>query len=259
MGVKGKRASAAGASARVGNPERSTKLLWDARAPSGGRPKAGLTLDRIVRAAIELADADGLQAVSMRRITQRLGFTTMSLYRHLRSKEDLTDLMRDAAIGEIAGPDRVSRPWRTALEAWARDGWSLHRRHPWLALLRGSRRVPGPNAVAHYETALQAMSSSGLEPAERVAVVALMGALVESVARQAAETAQTERATGVTESEWWGARGSLFDKLGTHPALESVWQSGGYDRPLDPFEFGLQCLLDGVQTLISSRTGPPRG
>jgi AcrR family transcriptional regulator len=251
--VKRKRARKAGRRGRTGDPERSTDLLWGAGGPSGRRRKAGLSLDRIVRTAIELADAEGLTAVSMRRIAQRLGFTTMSLYRHLPGKEELTDLMRDRVIGEVAGPDREPRTWRMALEAWARRGWSIHQRHPWLAVMSASQRVPGPNAIAHYEGALRAVAGSGLEPAERIAVVALVGGFVESTARQAVETARTEQATGVTEAEWWGARGSLFEKLGDHPALESVWRSGGYDRPLDPFDFGLQRILDGVERLVPSR------
>jgi AcrR family transcriptional regulator len=216
-----------------------------------------LNLDRIVRTAIELADANGLQAVSVRRITEHLGFTTMSLYRHVPGKEELMDLMRDAAIGEEARPDQQPGHWRKALEAWARRGWSLQKRHPWLAAMSGTRRVPGPKAVARYEAALQVMAGSGLEPAEVVAVVELIGGFVESAARQASETAETEQSTGVTDSEWWEARSSLFEKLGGYPALESIWRSGGYERPLDPFEFGLERLLDGVERLVSSRRGPP--
>ncbi|MEV4187163.1 TetR/AcrR family transcriptional regulator, partial [Streptosporangium canum] len=131
------------------DPERSTELLW------GTRSRRGLSLERIVRAAIELADAEGLAAVSMRRVAERLGFTTMSLYRHVPGKAELVDLMRDEVMGgePDAGADR--RPgWRAELEAWARDGLALYRRHPWLAEPSGTRRVPGPNAVAGFERAL---------------------------------------------------------------------------------------------------------
>jgi len=250
--VKKKSPKAAGARRREGDPERSTELLWGKRG-SGGRAKQGLSLDRVVRAAIEQADAGGMPAVSMRRIAERLGFTTMSLYRHVPGKEELTDLMREAVLGELARPAGPPGPWRAALEAWAREGWSLCGRHPWLALVSGTRRVPGPNAVARYESALQAVWSTNLAPAQMVAAVGLVGEFVESAARQVVETAQTEQATGVTESEWWGARGSLFEKLESYPALEGIWRAGGYDHPEDPFEFGLQRVLDGLEALVRFR------
>jgi AcrR family transcriptional regulator len=253
MRVKKKNAKAAGARRRrEGDPERSTELLWGRRG-SGGRAKQGLSLDRVVRAAVEQADAGGMEDVSMRRIAERLGFTTMSLYRHVPGKEELTDLMREAVLGEVARRAGPPGPWRAALESWAREGWSLYGRHPWLALISGTRHVPGPNAVARYESALEAVSSTDLAPAERVAAVGLLGQFVESAARQVVETEQTEQATGVTESEWWGARGSLFEKLDPYPALEAIWRAGGYDHPEDPFEFGLQRVLDGIEALVRSR------
>jgi AcrR family transcriptional regulator len=238
---------------RAGDPERSTELLWGAREPRAGRGRPGLSLERIVRAATELADAEGVAALSMRRIAERLGFTTMSLYRHVPGKAELLDLMRDALLGEVARPDGDAGGWRAGLEAWAREGWALHRRHPWLVQVAGSRRVPGPNAVAGYEHALRLVSGTGLRPAEVVAVVGLVGGFVESAARQAAETSRTERRSGVTEEEWWGARGSLFDRLGPYPTIGHLWESGGYDQPEDPFEFGLQRVLDGVATLVELR------
>ncbi|MFF5212853.1 TetR/AcrR family transcriptional regulator [Streptosporangium sp. NPDC000396] len=231
----------------MANPERSTELLW------GARSRRGLSLERIVRASIELADAEGLAAVSMRRVAERLGFTTMSLYRHVPGKTELVDLMRDEVMGEeevSAGAGHRSG-WRAGLEAWARAGLALYRRHPWLVeSLDGSRRVPGPNAVASFERALDVVARTGLPPAEVVAVVTLVGGFVESAARQVVETARTERRTGVSEEEWWGARDSLFQHLDRYPTLSRIYREGGYDAPLDPFEFGLRRVLDGIEALI---------
>ncbi|MDP9842574.1 TetR/AcrR family transcriptional regulator [Streptosporangium lutulentum] len=226
-------------------PERATELLW------GTRSRHGLSLERIVRTAIELADAEGLSAVSMRRVAERLGFTTMSLYRHVPGKAELVDLMRDEVLGEgaDAGTDHRSS-WRVELEAWARDGLALYRRHPWLAEFSAARRVPGPNAVARFEGALDAVARAGLPPAEVVAVVTLVGGFVESAARQMVETARTERRTGVSEEEWWGGRDSLFQHLDRYPTLSRIYREGGYDAPVDPFEFGLRRVLDGVEVLV---------
>jgi AcrR family transcriptional regulator len=253
-GKKAKRPPARGQGAA--GPERSTELLWGGRR-GADRAKLGLNLDRVVRAAVEQADAEGMPAVSMRRIAERLGFTTMSLYRHVPGKEELTDLMREAVLGERAQPEGPRGPWRTPRETRAREGRSLYQRHPWLALISGTRHVPGPNAVARYEWALKAVSGTRLAAAEKVAVVGLVGEFVEGVARQAVEAEQTERSTGVTESDWWGARGSLFEKLDHYPALEAVWRAGGYDHPEDPFEFGLQRVLDGIEALVRARSAAP--
>ena len=248
----------------MADPERSTELLW------GTRSRPGLSLERIVRAAIELADVEGLSAVSMRRVAERLGFTSMSLYRHVPGKAELVDLMRDQVLGEEVpegrAPNRLAAgreaaggghrhpSWREDLEAWTRSGLALYRRHPWLVELSGSRRVPGPNAVANFERALETVARTGLPPAQVVAVVTLVGGFVESAARQVIETERTERRTGVTEEEWWGARDSLFQHLDRYPTLSRIYQEGGYDDPFDPFEFGLQRVLDGIAALIRDET-----
>jgi AcrR family transcriptional regulator len=257
VSVKRKKARPRAERGRAADPERTTELLWGRQESAERRPKSGLSLDRIVKAAIELADTEGLEAVSMRRIAERLGFTTMSLYRHVPGKGELTALMRETVFGEVARPARSPDQWRAALETWARQGWALYARHPWLALLSGTRQVPGPNIIADYEYALKAVSGTGLQPAEMVAVVELVGKFVMSAARRVVEAAQTEKDTGVTEAEWWGGRGSLFDRLGPYPTLGYIWESGGYDRPEDPLEFGLKSVLDGIDVLVRSRKASP--
>ncbi|CAM3423479.1 TetR/AcrR family transcriptional regulator [Kibdelosporangium persicum] len=224
------------------DPERSTELLW------GTRARRGLDLDTIVRTAIDLADREGLGAVSMRRVAEVLGFTTMSLYRHVPGKAELLDLMRDA----VTTPPGDEQPadWRSGLEAWARAGLALYQRHPWLIESSGPRAVPGPNAVAQFERALSIVAATGLPPAQIVAVVTLVGGFVESAARQVVHTIAAERESGLTHEEFWGARDSLYEHLDRYPTLSRIYEQGGYDEPLDPFEFGLQRVLDGVATLV---------
>lgn len=241
------------------NPERSTELLW------GIGPRRGLNLERIVRSAVELADTDGLRAVSMRRLAERLGFTTMALYRHVPGKAELLALMRDAVMGELGPSDgadhATGRPadqptdqptdWRADLEAWARAGITLQRRHPWLAELGEERQIPGPHAMADFERALSIVARTGLAPAQVVAAVTLVGDFVDGAARQLAATGRTERRTGVSDDEWWSARESLFAQLDErYPTLTRLYEEGAYDAPLDPFEFGLRRVLDGVAALI---------
>jgi AcrR family transcriptional regulator len=235
----------------AGDPDRTVELLWR-EGRSGPRP--GLTLDRIVGAGVELADAEGLAGLSMRKVAERLGFTTMSLYRHVPGRDQLIDLMRDAVVGE-APPrtDPGGADWRTRLEACARDGWELRRRHPWLAEVRGARHVPGPHAVALYERMLSAVADTGLTPAEAVAAAGLVGRFLDSEALLLVEAAEAERRTGVSDEQWWGGRHAVFERLADYPTITRLWTDGAYDRPVDPFEFGLARLLDGIGLLIRDR------
>ncbi len=265
------------------DPDRTVELLW--REPRDVAPRQGLSVDAIVRAAVEIADTDGIEGLSMRRVGERLGFTSMSLYRHVPGKAQLVDLMCDAVTGDVtaetatgitagtAADDAVTdatrsgagggaaagtsggppHGWREALEGWARRGWALCRRHPWLAGVRGTRHVPGPNSVAHFEYALSTVAGTGLKPAEMVAVVGLVGRFVDSEAARAAEIDKVERHTGVSEEEWWGARDSLYEKLHPYPTLTRIWEAGGYDEPEDSFEFGLRRVLDGIEALVRER------
>ncbi|WP_244199989.1 TetR/AcrR family transcriptional regulator [Amycolatopsis thailandensis] len=231
------------------DPERAIELLWGA--PEPDRP--GLSLGRVVAAAIEVADADGLAALSMRKVAERFGTTTMSLYRYVPGKAELVELMRDAVYGEFPVEPSAELGWRAGLERWARRAWELHRRHPWLVHSAGTRRLPGPNIMASYDHALDVASRSGLAPSQVIAVVNLVGGFVESAARQAGEVAELQRRTGVSHERWWSERESLFERLDRYPALEALWKSGGMDAPLDPFEFGLSRTLDGVQMLVEGQ------
>lgn len=231
------------------DPERAIELLWGVREPD--RP--GLSLGRIVAAAIEVADAEGLGALSMRKVAERFGTTTMSLYRYVPGKAELVELMRDAVYGEAPLEPADGLDWRAGLEHWARRAWEIYQRHPWLVYSAGSRRLPGPNIMAGYDHALDVASRGGLAPAQVIAVVNLVGGFVESVARQAGETAELQRRTGISHERWWSERESLFERFDAYPALGRLWESGGMDEPLDPFEFGLQRTLDGVQVLVESQ------
>ncbi|WP_330230361.1 TetR/AcrR family transcriptional regulator [Nocardia sp. NBC_00508] len=237
------------------DPDHVVEMLWRAR---GTRPKPesrpGLSLDRIVHAGIELADVEGLTGLSMRKVAERLGFTTMSLYRHVPGRAQLVDLMCDAVAGETetdqAPPE--GNHWRIRLEACARNAWELRRRHPWLAQVRG-RRVPGPHTVARYEQMLDAVADTGLLPTEVIAVVGLVGRFVDSEALLLQESAEAERHSGISDEDWWASRDTLFEQLDDYPTLTRLWEEGGFGLPENPFEFGLARLLDGIELLIHQR------
>lgn len=230
------------------DPDDGVELLWR---EEEHEPRPGLTTGRIVRAAIELADAEGLEGLSMRKVADRLGFTTMSLYRHVPGRDQLVELMYDEAMGEH--PKAHDGDWRARLEAVARHAWRIRERHPWMAEVRGTRRLPGPNAVAHYDRMLAALAGTALRPSEVIAAIGLLGRFVDAEALVLAETRREERRSGVSEQEWWGARDSLYERLDRYPTLTHLWESGGWEHPEDSFEFGLRRVLDGIEALIRER------
>ncbi|UBU12146.1 TetR/AcrR family transcriptional regulator [Nonomuraea gerenzanensis] len=226
------------------------ELLWREEEPE---PRPGLSVGRIVRAAVELADAEGLEGLSMRKVADRLGFTTMSLYRHVPGRDQLVELMSDEVMREHPEPPPPEQGWRARLEAIARQAWEIRKRHPWLAEVRGTRRLPGPHAVAHYDDLLATLTGTALRPSEVIAAVGLLGRFVDAEALVLVETLREERRSGMSEQEWWGGRDDLYERLDRYPAITHLWESGGWDDPEDSFEFGLRRLLDGIEALIQER------
>jgi AcrR family transcriptional regulator len=246
-----------------GDPARGMALLWrDSLPPARGRgPKPGLSVDEIVAAATELADADGLAALSMRRVAERLGVGTMSLYTYVPSKAELVDVMFDTACGEVAGREPEG-DWRARLAGIARANWELYRRHPWMLQVAAMARPPlGPNSVAGYDRDLRAVDGIGLTDLEMDSVVNLVAVYVQGAARTAIDAAGTERDTGMTDEEWWSTYGPLLDKVfdpTKYPLAARVGAAAGetYQSAYDPehgFEFGLARLLDGIEALVRSR------
>lgn len=245
-----------------GDPVRTMELLWGiGPTPRSRGPKQGLTVERIVQAGIDIADADGLAAVSMRRVADKLGVGTMSLYTYVPSKVELVDLMFDRAIGSEPMPEYTGG-WREKLTAVARSAWDLYRRHPWLLQVMAMSRPPlGPNSIAGYDHQLRAVDGIGLTELEMDSVVSMVGVYVQGTARAAAEAASSVQATGQTDDEWWSAYAPLLDKVfdpEKYPIAARVGAVAGetYQSAYDAthgFEFGLARILDGVEALVRSR------
>src|ERR1700756_5018183 len=142
-------------------------LLWgENKVPSRG-PKPSLTTQQIVRAAIRIADVEGLDAISMQRLARTLDVTTMALYRYFPGKAELVDLMIDnAAPGTPPDLSAISG-WRPKLEEWTRQCWSIYRRHPWIRAATARQRVLGPNELAWLDLAMGALAEAGLTGAEQ--------------------------------------------------------------------------------------------
>ncbi|MEU7694848.1 TetR/AcrR family transcriptional regulator [Microbispora hainanensis] len=246
-----------------GDPARSLALLWRTGERTGRKGKPEIGVDRIVRAAIEVADAEGLAALSMRKVAEQLGVGTMSLYTYVPGKAELIDVMLDTAYGELPAPEEVPGGWRGRLELIARENLALYRRHPWMLQVSSLTRPPlGPNLIAKYDYELRAVDGIGLDDLEMDSVVTLLNGYVSGAARGAVEAAQAPGETGVTDEQWWHAHAPylarVFDPR-RYPVAARVGAAAGeaYNAAYDPdqaFEFGLQRVLDGIEAFVAART-----
>ena len=242
----------------AGSSERSLELLWRAQTQPTRGPKPKLDLDRIIEAAIGVADEEGLAPLSMRKVAERLGVGTMSLYTYVPGKAELLDLMVDASVGPST---TVDGPWRERLERIAREQWERYHRHPWLLEITMVRPVLGPNVTARYEHELRAIDGIGLTDLEMDGVVTLIAGHTEGAARRSLEAALAERRTGQSDQAWWEARTPILERLiepGAYPVAGRVGQAAGEAHnaayaPEHTFWFGLQRILDGVEALVRGR------
>lgn len=258
-----------------GDPRRSMELLWGvAPAPARG-PKQGLTVDEIATAAMELADAEGLGALSMRRVAERLGRSAMSLYTYVPSKAELLDVMLHRALAELDVRHPVEDGWRVAVEASAWAGWAFYLRHPWVLHISGARALVGPNELAAYEAQLRLLDDLPLEPIEIVRTTGVVAGFVRGAALAHLDARTAAQATGQSDDEWWLARSALVEELAgpdwteRFPTITRLAAAQSFDQPqdddpragmaylerdaLETFEFGLQVLLDGIEAAVDRR------
>ncbi|MFF5212886.1 TetR/AcrR family transcriptional regulator [Streptosporangium sp. NPDC000396] len=258
-----------------GDARRSMALLWHTTEPGEARtgpgPKPGLTVDMIVDAAIAVADAEGMAALSMRVVGERLGRTGMALYTYVPNKSVLVDLMYDRVLAELPTGYEHEAGWRTALTSWAEDTAAFYVRHPWVLQVSQARPVLGPNEFSTLETVLRILGPTGLEAETLRSVVAALFNVVRGAAKTIAESRQAPAATGVTDEEWWHDRSALLAELAPDfaerfPMVVSL-EGGGEQGPGDDgtpflerqarkaFATGLTVLLDGVEAAVSRAAG----
>ena len=232
------------------------------------RRAAALSRDEIVRTAITVADAEGADAVNMRRIARELGSGTMSLYWHVASKDELLDMMIDAIVGEAQAPE-LSGDWRADLRAGAcatRD--ALHR-HQWAVNFMSTRPPAGPKMLRNLERSLSALDGLGLDKA--TAITALMavatyvlGAVLREQQEANGERYMAELFAGMSEAEKQAVVGEFTERIrksGHFPRMVEMLNEG-----IDPdaastrderFEFGLDCLLEGIAARLSRVAAQP--
>ena len=247
-----------------GDPARSMALLWRTPGPrTGPGPKPGLSVDAIVAAAIAVADSDGLAALSMRAVAERLGVTAMALYTYVPGKNELLDLMYDGAHAELPGGYDLSQGWRTAVTAWATDLVRCYVRHPWALQVSFARPVLGPNEQAVVEALARVLRQAGLPATVARRVVSLLFYVVRGTAQVVAESRLAAAAGGASEQAWWASRSAALRQVAPDFGRrfpDSAWlASAGAAHPQDDtapylereameaFTVGLTVLLDGIQ------------
>ncbi|MFI0965812.1 TetR/AcrR family transcriptional regulator [Streptomyces sp. NPDC021080] len=224
-------------------------LVWERPEPQERPAPVPLSRERIVRAAVELADADGLDAVSLRKVAAALDVRPMRLYSYIAGKEELLDLMVDAAHAEILP---TGDTWREVLRSKADATRHTVHEHEWLADLLGGRPQLGPHALASGEAVVAAMKGVDLD-AVMPMVSAVNAYVIGAVRREIAER-RAERATGMDEKRWQAALGPYLQRMfatGRFPALATVVRDAAHLDADQTFRTGLDCLLDGIEARIS--------
>jgi AcrR family transcriptional regulator len=244
--------------------ERALELLWYGRRPSGRGPAPALALDQIVEVAIEVADAEGVDALSMRRIARELGVGTMTLYRYVPDKRVLLALVLDRVLApaERAAPRAAGTSWRATLESDAREGRALYLRHPWLLQVNMARPTLGPGSVAGLERTMRGLADLPLSDRDRINVVTSLDGLVTGAVRQQISYEQVAEESGLDDDEFWGAQLPFMEDAmasGDYPTMQALADDAFRGTWEEAFELGLRAFLDGLEVKVAarSRTEPP--
>ncbi len=240
------------------NPER-LDTIWGRRTPASKGPRPSLTADQIVTAAIELADTEGIDAVSMKRLGTQLGVGAMTIYTYIPDKSTLLEMMLDAAFGEtdLPAPDTQ---WRTYLTQSAEAILGTYQRHPWaLRVVVGGPPIT-PHQMRYVESTLTALGDTGLTDREMIDVTMALSYYVRGAAHLVMGIMASEQESGMAPEEISNVYNQSMERVldpgmfpntlrvltGPPDDLEDEWDDFG-------FRFGLECLLEGVESLINTR------
>lgn len=251
--------------AKGGEDERPRTLatLWRHADRQEKTTPRRLTLERIVATAIDIAAEEGLMALSMVRLAERLDCAPMSLYRHVANRSELEALMIDIAPG--APPEiHADLDWREGLTRWARALRTVYLRHPWILQIAVSGPPREPGQLAWLERGLRAFGHTKLPPRDQLAVIMLVLHYVRGEAQLSKTLSSGRNRSKTPDHDEWIVYSRTLSKLidaARFPALVALIESDVEDRSrertgdLSDFDFGLERILDGVSALIDSRPG----
>ncbi|GAA2104494.1 TetR/AcrR family transcriptional regulator [Actinomadura alba] len=224
-------------------------------------PKPTYSRAQITEAAVRIADAEGLEAATMRRIAAEIGAGAMSLYRYVPSRDDLIELVADRLMGEIDVEGMPSGDWRADLTRYADGLRAMWLRHPWIATVHRSLHSFGPNQLLLIERVMGALDAH-IAIDQNLSLMGILSGYVESAVRDEISWAEEVRRSGISESEWMAR---------TSPRVHQLLESGKYPifskividarQPHlsreDQFRYGLERVLDCIAAALPSTIEPP--
>ena len=234
---------------------RGVALAWGVAADPQRGPKREMSVEKIVDAAVGLADAEGLGAVSMAAVAAKLGYTPMSLYRYVSAKEDLVLLMQESATGLPPASVRGEGDWRPRLAAILRSQLDIYLGHPWMLDIPITGSPTTPNSSAWMDITLEALAATPLSAEERLAVTLMVTGHARWYGTIIAAYASVARATGMTPEQITQREAAMYAGLITaeeFPSLHQAVSAGVFESEADPFAFGFERILDGVEAYIAA-------
>ncbi|WP_332687010.1 TetR/AcrR family transcriptional regulator [Devosia sp.] len=244
-----------------GDPIRTLQLMWGrAEGPKRG-PKAKVAVADLVAAAVAIADAEGIEAVSTRRVAEAVGISPMSFYTHIPDKAVLLDLMLDGAAGlRIEEAPRFDpAQWRANVTFVASAFREFYITHPWVLQISTHRPVLGPHTMRAYDIFLSAFEGLGLDEVEMDMSVTMVANYVHGAARDVARSRMVKEQTGLSDDEWWYTIAPFLETIDytpypvaarVGPVVGELYGLGDPDRA---FNFGLERILEGLAILIEGK------
>ncbi|MDQ6419350.1 TetR/AcrR family transcriptional regulator [Paenibacillus sp. LHD-117] len=238
---------------------RSLSLLWGSQTVPG---RSGLTVQKIVAAGMDMADENGIEQLSMRKVAERLEVGAMSLYTYVPGKSELLELMLDKSQANLYACDDIRAEcggdWREAMRFIAKTNWTLFGKHPWITELSGRRPVFGPHIVLKYEMELSALDGIGLSDIEMDSTLSLLLMHVESCARLQTSMNRTQKTSGIDDNEWWLEYSTAMENMADwsrFPVSSRVGNAAGELHqsaysPEHAYQFGLERIIAGTAALI---------
>ncbi|MEU7004108.1 TetR/AcrR family transcriptional regulator [Nonomuraea sp. NPDC046570] len=224
-------------------------------------PKPVYSRAQITEAAIRIADAEGLEAATMRRIAAEIGAGAMSLYRYVPSRGNLVELMADRLMGEIDVTSMPSGDWRADLTRYADGLRAMWLRHPWIATVQRSLPSFGPNQLLLIER-LMGVLDAFVSIDENLSLIAMLNSYIEGTVREEISSAEEVRRSGLSESEWMARSYPYIDRLvksGDYPIFTKIVMEARQPHLSrnDQFRYGLQRVLDCIAAALPSTAESP--
>ncbi len=251
------------------DPARLLKLLWRHHSPAlppRKGPRPALSVDQLLIAAIALADREGLEALTIRRLAAELSTAAMSLYTYVADKAELLELMIDTVYTDMAlvqtAVQTVDSSWQAGVQALAASNLALYLQHPWLTEISSERPPLGPGVISKYDRELSVFEGLGLSDIEMDAALSFVLNFVRAAARDHVQADRLAAFTQASNADWWQAQEAAFSHLlppGRYPLAERVGSAAGehnqgaYHSGF-AYQFGLERVLAGLEQLISGKS-----